>query len=236
MTDSPSPMKGLLIVDKPVGCSSMDVVRRVRRSAGGKHIKTGHAGTLDPLASGVLICCLGREATRLVESLMELAKVYQTTIDLSAFSTTDDLEGELQPVDVPQPPAEPQVHAVLGQFLGEIEQTPPAHSAVKIKGQPAYKMARRGEDVKLRPRIIRIDAIELLRYDWPELEIVVTCGRGTYIRSLARQIGAALGAGGHLTALRRTAVGPYTVDQAIHLDDVPDPLPAEVLLDAPERA
>lgn len=232
MTRPAPPMQGLLVVDKPIGCSSMDVVRRVRRSAGGKHIKTGHAGTLDPLASGVLICCLGREATRLVESLMELPKVYQTTIDLSAFSTTDDLEGQLQPVDVPHTPAESQVRAALDQFLGEIEQTPPAHSAVKIKGQPAYKLARRGEAVKLRPRIIRIDSIDLLGYDWPKLEIVVTCGRGTYIRSLARQIGEALGTGGHLTALRRTAIGPFTADQAIHLDSIPDPLPAELLLDA----
>lgn len=219
-------LHGLLVVDKPVGVSSMDVVRRVRRAAG--HCKTGHAGTLDPLASGVLVVCLGK-ATRSVDQLMQLTKVYQTTIDLSALTNTDDAEGERQPVDVPDPPGERAVRAALDSLVGDIQQTPPAYSAIKVNGQRAYKLARQGGDVELKPRTVRIDSIELNAYTWPALTITITCGKGTYIRSLARQIGSALGAGGHLTALRRTAVGPYTIDRAVPLDGVPEPLNAEHL-------
>ncbi len=232
MPPAPLEMHGLLIVDKPVGCSSMDVVRRVRRAAGGA--KTGHAGTLDPLAEGVIVCCLGR-ATRCVEQLMELTKVYRTTIDLSAFTTTDDREGERQPVDGAAPPTAEQLHEALDGLTGEIRQTPPAHSAIKVGGKRAYKLARAGERVVMPPRIVRIDRIDLHRYDWPLAEITVTCGRGTYIRSLARQIGGQLNVGGHLTRLRRTAIGPYTLDRARRLDDLPDPITAAHLLPAPER-
>lgn len=223
-------MDGLLVVDKPLGVSSMDVVRQVRRAGG--HVKTGHAGTLDPLATGVLICCIGK-ATRLVDALMGMTKIYATQIDLSAFTNTDDAEGERQPVDVPVPPTEAQVRATLDELTGEIEQTPPAYSAIKIGGQRAYKLARGGQEVQMPPRIVRIDRIDLARYDWPHLSIIVTCGKGTYIRSLARQIGQKLGTGGYLTALRRTAVGPYTVEQAVELDKVPTPLTQEHLLPGP---
>jgi len=224
-------LHGLLVVDKPVGPTSMDVVRRVRGRAGGA--KTGHAGTLDPLASGVLVCCLGR-ATRAVEKIMPLTKVYDADVDLSAFTATDDAEGEREEVPVADPPTREQVRGELDALTGEIEQTPPAYSAVKVAGRRAYDLARKGRQVTIQPRIVRIDSIELHDYDWPHLRLTVTCGKGTYLRSLARQIGAALGAGGHLTALRRTAIGPYTIDCAIPLDDVPDPLEQDHLLPMPD--
>ncbi len=223
-------LHGLLVVDKPVGPTSMQVVRVVRHRAG--HCKTGHAGTLDPLASGVLVCCLGR-ATRSVDQLMGLVKVYDTEIDLAAFTTTDDAEGEPRAVDVTTPPTLAQVRQALDHLTGDIEQTPPAFSAVKVDGQRAYDLARKGRDVKVKSRLVRIDSIELQAYDWPRLHITVTCGKGTYIRSLARQIGQALGTGGYLTSLRRTAIGPYTIDRAVPLDEVPEPLNAEHLLPAP---
>jgi len=226
-------LHGLMVVDKPVGGSSMDVVRRVRKAGG--HCKTGHAGTLDPLASGVLICCLGK-ATKAVDRLMGLTKVYEATVDLTAFSSTDDAEGELEPVDIEAEPDGEQVFAVLTALTGEIEQTPPAYSAIKVGGQRAYKLARRGDDVKLKARTVRIDAIDLLEYDWPTLKLRITCGKGTYIRSLARQIGSGLRTGGYLTALRRTAIGPYTLDHAWTLDALPQPIENEHLLPIPENS
>ena len=226
-------LHGLLVVDKPAGPSSMDVVRQVRRAAG--HCKTGHAGTLDPLATGVLICCLGR-ATRAVESLMGLTKVYEATVDLTAFSTTDDAEGERTTIDVLQPPTAEQVRAVLDDLTGPIEQTPPSYSAVKVGGRRAYKLARKGEPVEIPARMVQIDAIDVTGYTWPDLHTTVTCGKGTYMRSLARQIGERLGTGGYLTALRRTAIGLYTIDRAVALDDVPQPLQQEHLLPAPQQA
>lgn len=223
-------LHGLLIVDKPLGVSSMDVVRQVRRAGG--HCKTGHAGTLDPLATGVLICCLGK-ATRSVDQLMGLTKVYETDIDLSAFTNTDDAEGEREPIEVAEPPSIDAVRTALDALTGDIEQTPPAYSAIKVGGQRAYKLARRGDDVSLPSRIVRIDAIDLLEYDYPRLRLRITCGKGTYIRSMARQIGDALHTGGYLTALRRTAIGPYTIDRAVGLDALPQPIESEHLLPIP---
>ena len=219
------------IFDKPLGLSSMDVVRRVRRAGG--HCKTGHAGTLDPLATGVLICCLGK-GTKCVDRLMGQPKIYRTRMDLSAFTQTDDAEGEREAIAVAQPPTRHAVEAALQKLTGLIEQKPPAYSAIKIDGQRAYKMARRGDDVEIPARTVRIDRIGLLEYDWPHLALEIECGKGTYIRSLARQIGEALGTGGHLTELRRTAVGAYTLEHSICLDALPEPLTPEHLLPLPE--
>ena len=224
-------LHGLLVVDKPLGLSSMDVVRRVRRAAG--HCKTGHAGTLDPLATGVVICCLGK-ATKLIDRLMGLTKVYESEVDLSAFTTTDDREGEREELTVACPPSEAKLREVLATFVGEIEQRPPMFSAIHVEGQRAYKLARRGEEVELPSRPVRIDAIELLRYDWPIAAIRVICGKGTYIRSLARDIGKALGSGGHLASLRRTAVGDYTLATAVDDARLNDPITAADLLPMPE--
>ncbi len=223
-------LHGVLVVDKPLGVSSMGVVRVVRRRAG--QAKTGHAGTLDPLATGVLVCCLGR-ATKAVNVLMDTTKVYEATVDLSAFTNTDDAEGRPEPVHVDSPPTGDAVSAAVVEFEGVIQQTPPAFSAVKIGGERAYKLARTGRPAATAPRPVRIDRIEIVGYAWPELQLIVTCGKGTYIRALARDIGRRLGTGGHLTALRRTRVGPYAIDRAIPLDDVPDPLTAEHLLEIP---
>ncbi len=212
---------GVLVVDKPVGMTSMDVVAIVRGRAGGT--RTGHAGTLDPLAEGVLVLGLGR-ATKSLDRFMATVKRYRTVIDLSAFTDTDDLEGERVEVAVAEPPDEPAVRAVLEAFKGRIMQRPPARSAIKVGGRRAYAMSRRGESVVLQPRPVEIHELELIRYQWPLLEIAVCCGKGTYIRSLARDLGEHLGTGGHCTSLRRTAVGPFTDDLAIPLDDVPQPL------------
>lgn len=223
---------GLLVVDKPLGWSSMDVVRRVRRAAG--NAKTGHAGTLDPLATGVVVCCLGR-GTKCVDQLMGLQKVYLAELDLSAFTTTDDREGPREEISrTDGPPDEAEVAATLPRFVGEISQTPPAYSAIHVDGQRAYKLARQGETVKLEPRTVRIDAIELLAFAWPIATVRVHCGKGTYIRSLARDIGIALGAGGHLASLRREAVGPYTLDRAVSEDRLESPIVQQDLLPLPQ--
>lgn len=229
-------LHGLLVIDKPIGWSSMDVVRKVRYAAGkgsgrGKQ-KVGHAGTLDPLATGVLVVCLGR-ATKLVEGLMGRAKVYDAVIDLSAFTASDDAEMPRQEVAVDTPPTAEQVDAALARQTGLIEQVPPDFSAIHVDGRRAYKAARQGEAVDLKPRIVRVDAIERLAYQWPRLELRITCGRGTYIRSIARDLGGLLKTGGHLTALRRTAIGDFTIDRAFPMKRLeqglqqPDLIPIE---------
>lgn len=212
---------GLLVVDKPVGPSSMMVVRRIRRAGG--MIRTGHAGTLDPLASGVVLCCVG-QATRQIDRLMGLTKVYEAEIDLSAFTDTDDREGPRQEVAVDQPPDRERVREACASFVGRIQQVPPAFSAIHVRGERSYDLARRGDAAALKPRTVQIDAIEFLELDWPRLAIRVTTGKGVYIRSLARDLGRALGTGGHLASLRRTAVGPYHVDQALPLSRFDQPI------------
>lgn len=215
------PLCGLLVVDKPLGWSSMEVVRRVRWAAG--KAKTGHAGTLDPLATGVVVCCLGR-ATRWVEQLMGMTKVYEAEVDLSAFTSTDDREGPREEVAVTTPPGEGEVRAAAGTFVGMVEQRPPAFSAVHVKGQRAYKLARRGESVEMPVRTVRIDAVEVLGLSWPVVRLRVTCGRGTYIRSLARDLGLKLGTGGHLASLRRTAVGELNLARSVTQERLTRPI------------
>jgi len=214
---------GFLVVDKPLGWSSMRVVSFVRRRAGG--VRTGHAGTLDPLATGVLILGLGA-ATRRLGEMMALSKRYRTTIDLGAFTTTDDLEGERTEVDVPEPPSRAAIESALRKLTGTIEQRPPAFSAMKVGGRRAYKLARGGAHVELPPRPVVVHAIDLLRFDWPEVEIDVACGKGTYIRSIARDLGALLGTGGHCRTLRRTAIGDYDEMMAVLPDALPEVITA----------
>lgn len=218
------------MVDKPIGMSSMGVVRRVRRAAGG--VKTGHAGTLDPLATGVVICCLGK-ATRCVEQLMGLPKVYEAQVDLSAFTTTDDREGERSEVAVAPPPTQAQVEQACAAFVGAIQQRPPIFSAIHVEGKRAYKLARQGKAVDMPLRTVHVHAVELLAYDWPIAAVRVRCGRGTYIRSLARDLGAHLGTGGHLASLRRTAVGPYTLAEAVTIERCEQPIAQADLLAVP---
>ena len=227
-----SSLSGVLVLDKPVGMSSAAAVAAVRRKAGGT--KTGHAGTLDPLAVGVLLIMVGR-ATKQARALVAAPKRYRTIVDLSAFTTTDDLQGERTEVHVSRPPCVQEVRGVLEQFTGTINQRPPVFSAVKIEGRRAYKMARRGEPVELRPRPVTVHAIDLLGYEWPQLELDIRCGPGVYIRSLARDIGTALGTGGHCKMLRRTAVGPFDESMIVRLNDLPERLSGDDLIDV-ERA
>lgn len=218
---------GVLVLDKRIGMSSMAAVAVVRGKAGG--VKTGHAGTLDPLASGVLLLGLGR-ATKQLQRIMVADKRYRTVIDLTAFTTTDDLEGDRIEVEITQPPNDGEIRSVLHRFVGTIMQRPPDYSAVKIAGRRAYALSRRGETVRIAPRPVTIHGIDLIRYDWPRLELAVHCGRGTYIRSLARDIGTALRTGGHCLNLRRTAIGPFTEAMAQRLEDLPEPLAQEHLI------
>jgi tRNA pseudouridine55 synthase len=207
-------LSGLVVIDKPVGPTSHDVVARVRRLSGQRRV--GHAGTLDPLASGVLLVCLGR-ATRLVEYLVGLDKVYETTVRLGQATTTYDAEGELT-AEHPVAVTVDDITAALAAFRGPITQRVPPYSAVKRDGQPLYQRARRGETLDLPERQVTIHALDRLAYEPPDLALRVACSSGTYIRSLAHDLGALLGCGGHVTALRRTAVGLFTLADAVPLD------------------
>lgn len=239
MTDTPQPIApvGLLIIDKPRGPTSMSVCRvvkrRLRNAGAPRTTKVGHGGTLDPLATGVVVVLIGRAATRLCDEVMAGPKRYTAEVDLAHRSTTDDLEGELTEVNLLRPPSLEEVRAACDAQTGTIDQVPPAYSAIWIDGRRAYDLARAGKDPQMKPRPVTIHAIEILEYSFPRLTIDIHCGKGTYIRSLARDIGSGLGAGGMLASLRRTAVGDFTLDRAIPLDDVPDPLLPDSLLPLP---
>lgn len=210
-------MFGLLNIDKPAGMTSRDVVNRVQRLV--RPHKVGHAGTLDPLATGVLVVAVG-QATRLVEYVQQMPKTYQGTFLLGRASDTEDVEGQVVVLDSPRIPAMEEIQAVLPGFLGTIEQRPPAYSALKVAGQAAYKLARRGQAVELAPRPIEIHEITVLRYAYPDLELLVRCGSGTYIRSLGRDLAEELGTAAVMSALRRLAIGPFIVDRSLRLDDL----------------
>ncbi len=218
-------VSGLVVVDKAGGMTSHDVVARVRRLAGTR--KVGHAGTLDPMATGVLLVGVNR-ATRLLGHLMLTEKAYAATIRLGAGSTTDDAEGELGEQRSTELLTEDDVRSAAGRFVGTIEQVPSSVSAVKIDGERAYKRVRAGEDVQIPARTVTVHELLVtgVRREgpWLDVDVSVRCSSGTYIRALARDLGEALGAGGHLTALRRTAVGPFTVDDARTLDELADDL------------
>lgn len=208
----------ILYIDKPLGWTSFDAVKRVRgalsRRLGLKKIKVGHAGTLDPLATGVMIICTGR-ATKRIDELQAGVKEYVATIALGATTPSFDLETEIDTTYPTEHITRELVEEVLQQFKGRIEQIPPSFSACKIDGKRAYELARKGKDVDLKPKILVIDEIELTDFSPESITIRVVCSKGTYIRALARDIGRALESGGHLTALRRTRVGDVTVDKCL---------------------
>lgn len=204
---------GLIVVDKPVGPTSHRIVSLVRQGTGIR--KVGHAGTLDPRASGVLVLCLG-PATRLSEYLSTTSKRYEATVRFGATTRTYDSEGEVVRKSDVLPSIE-QIEAALPRFIGEIQQAPPPFSAIKLQGRRSYDMARAGEPVDLAPRGVTIYQLELVDYRPPDLELAVECSAGTYIRSLANDLGDCLGSGGHLAALRRTKAGPFGIDQAVSL-------------------
>jgi tRNA pseudouridine55 synthase len=209
-------VNGLLVLDKPAGITSRDAVDRALRWFGPR-TKMGHTGTLDPFATGVLVLCLGN-TTRLTEYVQEMGKTYRSVFVLGATSDTDDVDGTLTPLAGAADPGPEAVARALAALVGTIEQVPPAYSAAKVAGQRAYALARQGEDVSLRARPVQIHGIDLLRYEYPEVEVEVRCGKGTYIRSLARDVGRALGCGAYVGQLRRTRVGPFTVEKAVSLD------------------
>lgn len=218
---------GILVVDKPSGMTSMDVVAVVRRRAGG--IKTGHAGTLDPLATGVLVLALGK-ATKVLSRLMATDKEYETEIALDATTETLDAETTPVPVQIAAPPDEAVVRATLGNFAGTFDQRPPAYSAVKVRGRRAYKLARGGQVEALPPRSVTVKELELLAHAWPNVRLRIRCEKGFYVRSLARDLGEALGTGGYCVSIRRTVVGPFTLAEAVLLDAIEDPMPLTRLL------
>jgi tRNA pseudouridine55 synthase len=210
------PFHGLLVVDKPGGMTSREVVDRVQCWFP-RGTKVGHTGTLDPLATGVMVVCVGA-ATRLTEYVQNMKKIYRAGILLGSRSDTDDADGHIIASPNAAPPDRAAVDGCLRGFLGEIDQTPPAFSAAKVTGRRAYALARRGEDVTLKPRRVQIYDIVVQTYKYPRLEIEVRCGRGTYIRSLARDLGERLGCGALIETLRRTQVGPFGADIARSLD------------------
>lgn len=227
----------IIYIDKPLGWTSFDAVKRLRgaltRRLGVKKIKVGHAGTLDPLATGVMILCTGK-ATRRIDELQAGVKEYEATIALGATTPSFDLETE---VDATYPTAHitrPLVEEVLARFKGRIEQIPPAFSACKIEGKRAYELARKGQEVELKPKILVIDEIELLDFSPESIRIRVVCSKGTYIRALARDIGVALGSGGHLSALRRTRVGDIRVEECLSIPQASE-LIKTVAIEMPEE-
>ena len=221
---------GVLILNKPVGITSAKALYRVRKVLGQR--KSGHGGTLDPGATGVLLILLGK-ATKLTESIMDLPKVYRASARLDVTSESYDSDYPLTPIDVQSIPTEQDVRATAGRFVGEIQQTPPAISAIKIGGRPAYKLARKGDHVELKPRQVHIYWLTVHRYAWPELDFEMCCSRGTYVRSLIRDWGAVLGCGGCLTSLNRSAIGPFTLGHAVTLEALDAAGAGDSLLDLP---
>jgi tRNA pseudouridine55 synthase len=215
--------EGLLLVDKPRGVTSHDVVDVVRRELGTK--KVGHAGTLDPMATGLLLIGVGR-ATRLLRFLGALPKTYEATLRLGVETTTLDADGDVvreTAVDV----TDAEVGDAMRALVGESLQRPPAYSAVKVGGRKLYEAAREGERLEAKPRPIRVDTFDLLSYEAPDAKFRVICSGGTYVRVLAADVGAALSCGAHLIGLRRTAIGPYSVVDAVALDGPGEPLPLD---------
>jgi tRNA pseudouridine55 synthase len=208
---------GLVVVDKPAGWTSHDVVARVRKLAGTRRV--GHAGTLDPMATGVLVVGVGR-ATRLLGHLVLTDKAYDATVRLGVATTTDDAEGEVVASADASAVTDEQLRAGVAALTGEIDQVPAAVSAVKVDGVRAYRRARAGESVELAPRRVTVAAFDLCARHGDDLEVSVRCSSGTYVRALARDLGAALGVGAHLTALRRTRVGPYALADAHTLEEL----------------
>ena len=213
----------ILYIDKPLGWTSFDVVKRVRgkllRRLGLKKFKVGHAGTLDPLATGVMIVVTGK-ATRMIESLQAGVKEYVATIALGATTPSFDLETAIDATYPTDHITREGVEQALAKFIGTIEQVPPAFSACKVDGRRAYKMARKGKEVEIKPKTLVIDELDLLQFSPTEIVVRVVCSKGTYIRALARDIGEALMSGAHLTALRRTRVGNVGIDSCLSVDQV----------------
>ncbi len=212
-------MDGILLIDKPKGWTSFDVVAKVRsvlKQSGISKPKVGHTGTLDPLATGLLVLVIGNYTKRAAE-FSKLDKTYEVTLKLGQTSTTGDNEGQKTKIST-QKPSLTEINEVLEQFIGEIMQTPPAFSAIKVGGQRAYKLARAGKEVKLEPRKVKIYEITDVRYEYPTVNLTAKVSSGTYIRSLVEDIGQKLGTGAYMTDLSRTAVGGFELKEAFKID------------------
>lgn len=212
-------LNGVLLVDKPTGRSSFDVIRRVQSASGAARV--GHSGTLDPMATGLLPLCFG-EATKAVPWLMDSRKRYEAVVALGRETNTDDREGEVTAERPVSPLDEATIVAALERFVGEIEQVPPAYSAIRRDGERLYERARRGETVDIPPRPVTVYELRLLARSDTELTLDVVCGKGFYVRALARDLGRELGCGAHLAALRRTATSGFSVENALTLDQLPE--------------
>lgn len=217
--------EGKLYVDKPAGWTSFDVVNYIRRIVADlegkkpRNIKVGHSGTLDPAATGLLTVCVGKTYTKQMPTLIKQDKTYEVEMTLGATSTTGDGEGELTAVKHEQPDAR-AVQTVIMSFVGESMQTPPAFSAIKVDGKRAYDLARAGKPVELQARSVRIDWIRHISYQYPRVTFTVRVSSGTYIRSLVEDIGARLGSGAYMSALRRTSIGDVSLDQAVGVKQI----------------
>ena len=213
-------MPGLLLIDKPAGWTSFDVVNYVRKivaAAEGrkpKSVKVGHTGTLDPFATGLLVLLVGKEYTRRAGEFSKLDKTYEVTMRLGSSSTTGDPEGEIAKVSEVEPDIE-QIKKAAKKFVGVIQQTPPAYSAIKINGQRAYKLARAGQKVVLEPRQVTINKLEIVGYNYPDVQFIADVSSGTYIRSLVEDMGEHLGTAGYTAELRRTRVGKFSANEAV---------------------
>ncbi len=218
---------GVIVIDKPRGPTSMSMVNLVRRKC--HKSKTGHAGTLDPLATGVLVLGVGK-MTKMLGQMMDTDKRYTTIIDLSATTAGHDAESPREEVEVQNPPTLNEVESAVQAFSGEIMQAPPIFSAVKVDGHRAYAVARKGKDVSLEPRKITVHTLSVTEYAWPYVTIDIFCAKGFYVRSLARDLGEALGVGGFCAEIRRTEVGKFTLDLAKQLENLPEFLTQEDLI------
>jgi tRNA pseudouridine55 synthase len=207
-------LHGFLNLNKPRGVTSRDVVNAVARPLKKLKLKVGHAGTLDPLATGVLVVAIG-SATRLIENVQQLAKRYRTVARLGATSDTLDADGTIVETPAPRIPSESEIRQALATQVGTVLQTPPQFSALRVHGQRSYDLARAGRTVELVPRPVRIDRIELLRFAWPALELLIDCGSGTYVRSIIRDLGETMRCGALIDVLERTRIGPFTLADAI---------------------
>jgi len=223
-TDS---VAGIVNLYKPAGISTARYVYRLRPIFGIRRV--GHAGTLDPFADGVVIACVGR-ATKLVERLMALPKYYRTTIHLGVTNQTYDTEQPFEPVPGVEPVPSDAVQQALSAFVGEIDQVPPAYSAVKIGGTPSYKLAQRGQAKPRKTKKVRIQQLEIMEYAWPRLRLDIHCGRGTYIRAIARDLGRLLKCGACCETLTRRAVGSFRIEQSVNLQTAPRPGVRDALL------
>jgi len=218
-------MEGIILVDKPEGWTSFDVVNYTRKIVAAieekkpRHVKVGHTGTLDPAATGLLVLCVGRNFTKKVPELIKKDKTYVVELTLGQVSTTGDKEGEITVVN-DNAPSKNAIEKILKSFIGDIMQTPPAFSAVKINGKRAYELARAGKEVHIEPREVTIYSITGVGYEYPHITFTASVGSGTYIRSLAEDIGSKLGTGAYMSQLRRTTVGEYSIEQAFEVSEL----------------